>query len=575
MTAIMKAAASPSRSVTLRLLGFSTGDILQQALISAFSQVGYDAQLTSAGFGAVVTELLEPAPELPDVIAIQIDPGGLIKRDWRLSSQDAERLFEQSTETFLAALEGFSRTHRAQVLINTLPSPISPSAGFLDPFHPDGTGYLTSSFNRRLGDRAGDLNNVTIVDTDLAMADIAPTKRSDPKLWYYGRIPYSTEATRALAAAFAEAYAARESKPVKALALDLDNTLWRGIYGEDGLQGIECGDDFPGNAFKAFQNECLRLKSQGLLLTILSKNDEDVLEVFDAHPGMALRREDIVAHRINWEPKAQNVRSLADELSIGLDSFLFLDDSPHEREAMRRLAPEVRVPELPDDPAGRIDFLRNQRPLWPRRLTAEDRSRSELYVVQSKGRALRNQVASIDEYLAGLGQRLCIEPMRSATLPRIAQMHARTNQFNLTTLRLSETELASQMADEGGHRVILGRLSDQFGDHGIVICACACRTGDRAELLTFLMSCRVIGRQVEYAFLGALLKNLVASGVKEVAARCIPTQKNNPSRDFYEKAGFTLESRASKDLGSETRWLWHKDTHRLPGSDFISIETDG
>lgn len=574
MTAILQAALSPSRSVNLRLLGFSTSDMLQQALTSAFAELGYEARLTSAGFGTVVTELLEPPPDLPDVIAIQVDPAGLIQRDWRLSTEDGEQRFSQSVGMFLGALEKFSRSHGVQVLINSLPSPVSPSAGYLDSFHPDGAGYLVEAFNRRLGECMRTCSNVTIIDTDMAMAHIAPAKRSDAKLWFYGRIPYSMEATRALAVAFAEAYAARESKPVKALALDLDNTLWRGIYGEDGLKGIECGDDFPGNAFRAFQIECLRLKSQGLLLTLLSKNDEEVLEVFDAHPGMALRREDIVAHRINWEPKAQNIRGLADELGIGLDSFLFLDDTPHEREAMRRLAPEVRVPELPDDPALRIDFLRNHRPLWPLRLTAEDRSRSELYVVQSKGRALKSQVASIDEYLAGLGQRLSVEPMRPETLPRVVQMHARTNQFNLTTLRLSETELFSQMADEDGHTVLLGRLSDRFGDHGIVICASVRRTGQHAEIITFLMSCRVIGRQVEYAFLGALLKHLVADGVEHVVARCLPTQKNTPARDFFEKAGFALERRRETDFGPETQWRWRQDTHCLPGSDFISVEGD-
>ena len=575
MTAILQAAPTPSRSVSLRLLGFSTGDMLQQALTSAFSELGYEARLTSAGFGTVVTELLEPPLDLPDVIAIQVDPAGLIKRDWRLTTEDGERLFSQSIEMFLGALEEFSRKHSVQVLINSLPSPVSPSAGYLDPFHPDGAGYLVEVFNRRLGECVRTCSNVTIIDTDLAMAHIAPAKRSDPKLWFYGRVPYSMEATRALAVAFAEAYLARKSKPVKALALDLDNTLWRGIYGEDGLQGIECGDDFPGNAFRAFQNECLRLKSQGLLLTVLSKNDEDVLEVFDAHPGMALRREDIVAHRINWEPKAQNIRALADELGVGLDSFLFLDDSPHEREAMRRLAPEVRVPELPEDPALRIDFLRNHQPLWPLRLTAEDRSRSELYVVQSKGRALKSQVASINEYLAGLGQRLSVEPMRPETLPRVAQMHARTNQFNLTTLRLTEAELSSQMADEDGHTVLLGRLRDQFGDHGIVICASVRRTGSHAEIVTFLMSCRVIGRQVEFAFLDALLTHLVANGVEHVTASCLPTQKNTPARDFFEKAGFDLERRTDTDLGPETHWHWRKDTHRQPGSDYMTVEGIG
>ena len=565
-------AARPLSEVRLRLLSFSTGDMLQQALKPAFVAADFNASVSSAGFGRVVEQLLEPAAELHDVVVIQVDAGGLYKRDWNQSGAIAERSLEDQVGVFLTALEAFASAPGNQVLINNLLQPVSPSVGFLDIFHTDGAAYLTSLFNRRLGETAQRCNDVTIIDTDLAMAHIAPLKRTDPKLWFYGRIPYSTDANRALATAFAQAYAARKAKPVKVLALDLDNTLWRGLYGEDGVQGVECGDDFPGNAFKGFQEECLRLKGQGMLLTILSKNDEDALRVFDQHPGMSLRHDDFIAHRINWEPKAQNIRSLAEELQLGLDSFVFVDDSPHEREAMRRLAPEVHVLELPEDPAVRIDYLRNFRPLWPLRLTEEDRVRSELYAVQSKGRALQSQVASVDEYLASLDQRLQVEAVSSATLPRVAQMHARTNQFNLTTLRLGEADLAAMMDDPGAYRVLLGRVADRFGDHGIVICACARISGTDAEVATFLMSCRVIGRQVEHAFLGALLDNLTEAGVERVEATFIPTQRNTPASKFYEEAGLALQGSHETEAGMESRWVWTKDTHPLPNSDFVAPE---
>ncbi|MCK5497273.1 MAG: hypothetical protein KAI80_12725, partial [Hyphomicrobiaceae bacterium] len=251
---------------------------------------------------------------------------------------------------------------------------------------------------------------------------------------------------------------------------------------------------------------------------------------------------------------------------------VFLDDSPHEREAMRRLAPEVRVPELPEDPAVRPDFLRNYTPAWPLRLTAEDRSRSELYAVQTKGRALKRQAVSYEDYLAKLGQRLHVEAMNPATLPRVAQMHARTNQFNMTTRRLTEVELAAVMTDDGGHSVVLGRLDDRFGNHGIVICASARLTDASAELVTFLMSCRVIGREIEQAFLGALLQHLTARGIKRVEGTYIPTDKNTPARDFYENMGFAPQRAVEPEDGAQTKWLWHKDTHTRPGSDFVTIE---
>ena len=559
-------------TIRLRLLSFSTSDMLHQALASAFDAAEYHAQVTCAGFGTVVPELLEPTTDKLDTLIIQMDARGFYNRDWRRTPEDAESLLKEKTDVFLTALERFADAGGCPVLINSLPSPVSPTAGFLDTFHPDGAGFSTSYFNRRLSETALRCKPITVIDTDLAMAHVAPARRSDAKLWFYGRIPYSTEATRALAQGFAAAYAAQKAKSAKVLALDLDNTLWRGIYGEDGLAGLDCGDDFPGNAFKAFQEECLRLKGQGLLLTILSKNDADVLRVFDEHPGMALKRDDFVAHRIDWAPKPHNIHALAEDLDLGLDSFVFLDDSPHEREAMRRLAPDVRVPDLPEDPAVRPDFLRCYTPAWPLRLTVEDRSRSELYAVQNKGRALKRQAASLEEYLTKLGQQLHVEAMTPATLPRIAQMHARTNQFNLTTRRLSEAELAAMMSDDDGHSVVLGRLDDRFGDHGIVICASARLTDTRAELVTFLMSCRVIGREIEQAFLGALLQHLTARGIERVEATCIPTDRNTPARDFYERMGFARLGLVEPENGAQTKWLWHKDTDARPGSDFVTTK---
>jgi len=562
-------------AIRVHVLGYAASDLLHQALPSAFAATGYAAKLTVAGYGTVIPELLAASTDKPDTLIIQMDVQGFYTRDWRQTPTDGERLLEEKTDMLLTALETFSADggNGCQILINNLLSPISPSAGFLDTYHPDGAEFSASYFNRRLSELARQSDRITIIDTNLAMADMAPVKRRDAKLWFYGRIPYSSLATQALARAFAEAYAARIASPVKVLALDLDNTLWRGIFGEDGVVGLDCGDDFPGNAFKAFQDECLRLKSQGMLLTILSKNDADVLSVFDEHPGMALKRGDFIGHRINWAPKPDNIRELAADLDLGLDSFVFLDDSPHEREAMRQLTPEVQVPELPEDAAIRPDFLRNFKPVWPLRLTAEDQARSELYAVQSRGRALKRQAASLEDYLDNLGQCLHVELVAPSTLPRIAQMHARTNQFNLTTRRLSEAELSAMASQEGSHCVVLGRLNDRFGDHGIVICATARLTGSCAEILTLLMSCRVIGREVERAFLDALLEHLTARGIETVEAAYIPTAKNTPARDFYQNMGFVRLSATESEHHDSTMWLWQKDRHDRPGSRFITTDS--
>jgi FkbH-like protein len=557
----------PLSAVRLRLLSFSTGDVLAQEITRALAAAGLQAEIAHPGFGLVIPELLAPTGETPDAVVVLLDAAGFFSRDWRQPTEVAQGLFAERTDAFASALETFLASSSAPVIINSLPSAVAPQVGFHDLHHPDGASFLVHSVNRRLQEIAVRHPRLVLIDADLALAHIAPVHRSDPKLWFYGRLPYSGPATSALAKVMAHALAAPRKTPVKVLALDLDDTLWRGIYGEQGLD-VECGDDFPGNAFKAFQHECLRLKAQGLLLTILSKNDADVLRVFDEHPGLALKREDFVAHRINWSPKPDNIRALAHELDLGLDSFLFLDDSPHEREAMRRLAPEVHVPELPADPALRPQFLRTLPSLWPAQVTKEDRERTKLYAVQLKGRALQKQAASLEDYLAGLEQRLTVAPVTAAGVPRIAQMHARTNQFNLTTLRLSEAEIATMIADESAYCVLQGRLADRFGEHGVVICAIAELDGRRASILSLLMSCRVIGREVETAFLGAVLQHLRARGIDEVEGRFVPTSKNGPAREFYRKAGFA-EGASADDEGQT--WLWHMDSCALPGSDFVAV----
>ena len=389
----------------------------------------------------------------------------------------------------------------------------------------------------------------------------------DPKLWYYGRLPFSPEATRHLALAFANAYRALKKGTAKVLALDLDNTLWGGVFGEDGVAKLLCDDEFPGNAFKAFQRECLRLKSQGIVLVLLSKNNPDAITAFSTHPGMLLKEDDFVATRINWEPKPDNIRSIAEELNLGLDSFVFIDDSPHEREAMRRMCPELTVPELPADPAMRPLWLRALAVTWPTRLTEEDSRRSDMYLAEKRRAGVRDSAVSFQDYLIGLDQTLIVRPSNADSIGRVAQMHLRTNQFNLTTERYDEAAIKRMVDAADRHVVLHGQALDKFGDHGIVICATARIEGDTAQLQSFLMSCRVVGRGIETAFLGALLKELAGRGVRTVQAAYIPTKKNALVRDFYKNAGFL--SLASD--GETERWLWEMGSAELPGADLISV----
>jgi FkbH-like protein len=540
----------------IRLAGTSTTDTLAADLRPAFGAVGRSVRVEQSDFGAALRTLLQPDAQ-SDAHIVLLDFDGLAEPDWRRPEEAIYALLRERADSLGDALSAFAARSPSALLINSLPVPCAPTAGLLDGRHRSGLRRAVHLINERLLSASDRHGNIVVVDADQALADIPPSRHRDPKLWFYGRLAYSADAMRALASAFAQTWALLARGPAKVLALDFDNTLWGGTYGEDGIERLACSEDFPGNAFRVFQQECLRLKQQGLLLVALSKNNPDAMTVFGQQPGMVLKKEDFAAAAVNWRPKPENIRQVSTELNLGLDSFVFIDDSPHEREAMRRLCPEVVVPELPADPALRPSWLRRLTCTWPVRLTEEDARRSEMYAAERGARALKASAASIEDYLGGLEQRLTVSLANSGTIARVAQMHQRTNQFNLTTRRLSEAEIATLVDHPERGLALVGRVVDKFGDHGIVTAATVSIEGAKAEIETFLMSCRVIGREIEKAFLATLLSLLASRGANRVIGRFSASAKNGMVRDFYRANGFTLlegDDRASAwlfDLCSE------------------------
>jgi FkbH-like protein len=553
--------------VRLRVASFSTAHSFASDLPHAFAAAGFQAVVTQAEYGQVLAELMQPSEPERDALLVLLDLEGLHAPDWRRDAAKSHQLLSQRVDLLAGALEQYAGQGRGPIFVNTLPVAMSPAVGLIDSHHGDGTAHSTQLINQRLAEIARGNSRVTLIDASRAFAALEPRRWVDPKLWYYGRLPYSADATRALAVAFSGAYRTLKKGTAKVLALDMDNTLWGGIFGEDGIGKLVCDDEFPGNAFKAFQHECLRLKSQGMLLTVLSKNNPDAISAFKDHPGMLLKEDDFVASRINWEPKPHNVRHMAEELNLGLDSFVFLDDSPHERAAMRRMCPEVIVPEMPDDPAARPQWLRGLAVTWPVRLTEEDLRRSDMYVAERQRNVVRERAVSFEDYLRDLDQTLVIQKVAPASVARAAQMHLRTNQFNLTTERYDDAAITSMMKD-GRSMVVLGRALDKFGDHGLVICATARVDGEQAIIQSFLMSCRVIGRMVEQTFLGELLRHLANRGARRVTGAYIPTKKNGLVKDFYRGAGLIhLDSEGPKEI-----WGWDlTDGRPLPGSNLITV----
>lgn len=327
----------------------------------------------------------------------------------------------------------------------------------------------------------------------------------------------------------------------KCLVLDLDNTLWGGVLGEDGIDGIQLGGDYPGKAFTYWQRSLLQLAHHGVILAVCSKNNEaDVDEAWRVNPHMVLKREHFSALRINWQDKATNIRQLADELNIGLDSMVFLDDNPAERELVRQMLPQVEVPDFPEKPYLLIPFFKQlvEKYFMAYDVTDEDRSKTEQYRANALRRAEQARFIDLDSYLYSLDIALDILPADEHNLPRIAQMTQKTNQFNLTTRRYTESDVQHRL--DQGWRVYCMRVSDRFGDSGITAAIFLQPVGDDAvNIDNLLLSCRILGKGIEEAFVKTVLNLMRLDGVRKVMADYLPTAKNGQTADFYDRMGLT------------------------------------
>lgn len=328
-------------------------------------------------------------------------------------------------------------------------------------------------------------------------------------------------------------------KRKKCIVLDIDNTLWGGVLGEDGISGIKIGGDYPGKAFAFFQKSLLQLSKSGVILTICSKNNEaDVLEAWEKNPFMALKKEHFAAYRINWTDKATNIKELADELNIGLDSFVFIDDNPTERELIKQMLPMVSVPEFPTQPYELPIFFKQLVGAYFKvySITDEDKKKTEQYKANAARAQAQHSFADFGAFLESLDIQITIETANEFNIPRIAQMTQKTNQFNLTTMRYTDSDIKGFLAD--GWKIWCISVADRFGDNGIT--GCIMVNGDSID--TFLLSCRILGKGIEFAFIKRILAFLKEDGIDTVKATYFPTAKNAQVADFYDRCGFDLVS---------------------------------
>jgi FkbH-like protein len=357
-------------------------------------------------------------------------------------------------------------------------------------------------------------------------------------------------------------------RTAKVLVVDLDNTLWGGVIGEDGMAGIKVGPEYPGAAYQALHRALLDLSRKGILLAVCSKNNfDDAMEALEKHPGMLVRAKHFAALRINWTDKAQNLREIAQELNVGSDALAFLDDNPFEREQVRAALPEVTVIDLSKNPLEYASAVRNCAAFERLTLSMEDQQRTEMYVAQKQRAGAEQSFQSKEDFFRFLEQEAELEPVSDLTLARVAQLTQKTNQFNLTTRRYTEPQIA-EMAKQPEWQIFSIRVRDRFGDHGLVGVAIAHDKGEQCEVDTFLLSCRVIGRTVETALLAHLAESAAQRGCKRLVGWFLPTKKNAPARDFYPQHGFERQ----ETNGAGSLWTLDLQSSTLRCPDWIKLK---
>jgi len=364
----------------------------------------------------------------------------------------------------------------------------------------------------------------------------------NPTFWHHGKQEITPAAAPMYGELVARLLAAQQGRSAKCLVLDLDNTVWGGVVGDDGLEGIVIGQGSAGGeAYLAFQHYCRELARRGVILALCSKNDEaNALEPFERHPEMALKRSDIAAFAINWGDKPANIRAIATELNIGLDALVFVDDNPFERNLVRQELPMVAVPEVGEDPVGFIAAISDAGYFEALAVTDEDRERTAQYHGNRAREALRSSATDLEGYLRGLEMRLVWRRFDRIGLARTVQLINKSNQFNLTTRRYTEAEVLAVMDDPDAFGLQL-RLIDRFGDNGVIAIVIGRRAADRDLMIdTWLMSCRVLGRQVEEATLDLVARQAKLLGARRLIGEYIPTKKNGMVKDHYAKLGFTV-----------------------------------
>jgi FkbH-like protein len=556
IAAVPSSLLDPLTPFRLGILSNSTVDFLVPSLIASAARHGIALECLCPAYDQVIQEALSPVSATNsaklDAVLVAVDYRALPLHSTIGSQEDSDAAVARVFAYFDALRNGLKANGKTVCILQTLAAPAERLFGGLDRVLPGTTRYIIDRINVGLAESIRGT-----ADLLLDVAGIAETVGLDnwhsPTEWNLAKLPFSSGFLPLYADHAARLVAASRGKSRRVLVLDLDNTVWGGVIGDDGLEGIQCAQGDPtGEAHLNVQRLALELRGRGVALAVSSKNNDEIARLpFREHPDILLKEEHIAVFQANWNDKATNIKAIAKELSLGLDAMVFLDDNPVERNLVRQMIPEVAVPELPSDPA-----------LYARTLAAsgyfdtvvysqEDSKRAAYYQDNARRVELQKQAGDLAAYLASLQMVVTFQPFDATGRARITQLINKSNQFNLTTKRYTESEVAEAESDPDCFTLQV-RLSDTFGDNGMIsVIICRAQSAAVWEIDTWLMSCRVLGRGVELVVLKQIAGEALRRGVKRLLGVYRPTGRNKLVEHHYATLGFT---RVHEGADGTTSW---------------------
>lgn len=551
---------NPLLPFRVAVLSNSTVDLIVPALVASAARHGIALEIIQPVYDQVAQEALTPDSQVnsskPDAVLFALDYRAL---PLKLSLGDAEASATtvHGVIGYLQALRnGIKVNSNAVCIFQTFAPPVETLFGSMDRATPGTMRSLIDSINRELAEYVAGSGDV-LLDVAGIAETVGLADWHNTQLWNMAKFSFSDELIPLYADHVTRTVAAIRGKSGKVLILDLDNTVWGGVIGDDGLEGIKVAQgDASGEAHLAVQRLALDLRQRGILLAVSSKNTDEVArEPFEKHPEMLLKLDHIAVFQANWNDKATNIQAIAEELSLGLDAMVFLDDNPVERGLVRKLLPQVAVPELPEDPVYYARTLAAGGYFEAVAWVSEDLKRSGFYQDNAKRAKLQRQVGGVDAYLVSLDMTITFQPFDSTGRARIVQLINKSNQYNLTTRRYTYPEVV-EAEESHGVFTLQVRLADIFGDNGMIsVVICRLTEPGVWDIDTWLMSCRVLGRKVEQMVLREILVHARAAGIYKLIGTYRPTDRNKLVVDHYARLGFApVSAVAHEEEAGLTRW---------------------